>query len=147
MQFTNKVVIITGGGGGIGLATAKKFASLQATVVLADLNQQHLEEAAAEVKKAGAADVWPCVCDVSNESNVEAAVTGCVERFKTVDVIVNNAGLMVFKPIEEQTLDDWEKIFKVDLFGAFFFIKHAFKNMKAGGAIVNVSSIHAIETE
>ncbi len=53
----------------------------------------------------------------------------------------------VFKPLEEQTLEDWQKIFNVDLFGAFFFTKYAFRHMKPGPCIVNVSSIHAIETE
>jgi NAD(P)-dependent dehydrogenase (short-subunit alcohol dehydrogenase family) len=54
---------------------------------------------------------------------------------------------MIFKPIEEQTLDDWRRILGVDLIGAFFFIKQAFLKMKGGGAVVNVSSVHAIETE
>jgi len=147
MQFTNKVIIITGAGGGIGLAIAKKFASQQSFVVLADINEQQLQAAASDVKKAGAAGVWPCVCDVSKEQDVEAAIEGAVQRFNSVDVVVNNAGLMIFKPIEEQTLEDWDKIFKVDLYGALFFIKHSFKTMKPGSAIVNVSSVHAIETE
>src|SRR5262249_31135910 len=57
-----------------------------------------------------------------------------------------NAGLMVFKPIPELVTEDWEKILHVDLLGAFYFTKQAFLHMKAGGAIVNVSSIHAVET-
>lgn len=147
MDFKNKAIIITGGGGGIGIATAKKFASLGGIIVLADLKEDALKNAADEVKKAGATEVWTSVCDVTDESHVAATVSGTVQRYGHVDVIVNNAGLMLFKPIEEQTIEDWQRIFNVDLFGAFFFIKHAFKQMKSGGAIVNVSSIHAIETE
>ncbi|MGE5464811.1 MAG: SDR family NAD(P)-dependent oxidoreductase, partial [Syntrophothermus sp.] len=61
-------------------------------------------------------------------------------------VVVNNAGLMIFKPLEQHDESDWLKILHVDLLGAFFFTKQAFLRMKPGGAIVNVSSIHAVET-
>jgi NAD(P)-dependent dehydrogenase (short-subunit alcohol dehydrogenase family) len=147
MDFKNKAIIITGGGGGIGIATAKRFASLGGIIVLADLKEDALHKAADEVKQSGAAEVWTSVCDVTDESQVAATVSGTVQRYGHVDVIVNNAGLMLFKPIEEQTIEDWQRIFNVDLFGAFFFTKYAFKQMKPGGAIVNISSIHAIETE
>jgi NAD(P)-dependent dehydrogenase (short-subunit alcohol dehydrogenase family) len=147
MNFKDKVVIITGAGRGIGLATAKKFASLGAIIVLADIKQDELDQGVAEVKKAGAPDAWGSLCDVSVETQVVATISGAIQRFGKLDVIVNNAGLMMFKPLEEQTLEDWQKIFSVDLFGAFFFIKHGFLQMKSGAAIVNISSIHAIETE
>jgi NAD(P)-dependent dehydrogenase (short-subunit alcohol dehydrogenase family) len=64
-----------------------------------------------------------------------------------LDGIVNNAGLMVFKAIEDQTPEDWLKILNVDLMGAVYFTQQAFLHMRKGGAIVNVSSIHAVETE
>lgn len=147
MNFKNKAVIITGGSGGIGVATAKAFAASGAFIVLADINQDALNKAAAEVKTAGAADVWCSVCNVTEESQVISTISGTVQRYGHVDIIVNNAGLMLFKALEDQTLEDWQRIFNVDLFGAFFFIKHAFKQMKPGGAILNVSSIHAVETE
>lgn len=62
-------------------------------------------------------------------------------------MVVNNAGLMVFKPIAELDAADWTKVLQVDLLGAFFFIKQAFLHMGQGGAIVNVASVHALETE
>lgn len=147
MDSKNKAVIVTGASGGIGLAIARRFAADGAQVVLADIREDALNKAAEEVKGAGAAEVWASVCDVTQEAQVSATVSGTVQRFGKVDVIVNNAGLMLFKPLEEQTLEDWQKIFSVDLFGAFFFIKYAFHHMKPGGAIVNIASIHAIETE
>lgn len=147
MRFGDKVAIITGGAGGIGLATAKQLALEGASIVLADLNEEKLGAAVTELKNGGAVNVLPAVCNVSAEGDVEATVKKAIDQFGTVDVVVNNAGLMIFKPIEEQTEDDWTRILKVDLLGAFFFTKQAFLHMKPGGAIINVSSIHAIETE
>jgi NAD(P)-dependent dehydrogenase (short-subunit alcohol dehydrogenase family) len=146
MQFKDKTVIITGSASGIGLATAKRFAAEGAKIVLADINADKLKPAETEVRNAGAADVWISKCDVSKEHEVEATVDGAFQHLGGFDVMVNNAGMMIFKKIEEQTADDWMKILSVDLLGAFYFIKQAFLKMKNGGAIVNVSSIHAIET-
>jgi NAD(P)-dependent dehydrogenase (short-subunit alcohol dehydrogenase family) len=73
-------------------------------------------------------------------------VEATMARFGRLDVVVNNAGLMSFKPIEQLTGADWTRILGVDLLGAFHFTKHAFAHMKPGGAIVNISSIHAVQT-
>jgi len=146
MQFENRVIIITGAASGIGLATAKRFAAEGGKIVLADINADKLKQAENEVKTAGAADIWISECDVSNEQQVKATVDGALEHLGGFDVMINNAGMMIFKKIEEQTENDWIKILSVDLLGAFFFTKQAFLQMKNGGVIVNVSSIHAIET-
>lgn len=147
MNFENKVVLITGGAGGIGFAIAQQYARLQAKIMLIDINKDHINETAVKIQLSGTAEVIPQVCDISKENEVQNAVAVAMKHWGRIDVIVNNAGLMLFKKIEEQTIDDWLKIFNVDLFGSFFFIKHAFLNMKPGGTIVNVSSIHAIMTE
>ena len=147
MRFTDKVAIVTGAASGIGLATAKRFAQEGARVVVADLDRDKTEAAANEVNKAGAPDAWASACDVSKEDDVKATVAGAISRFGRLDVVVNNAGLMVFKPLVELTGDDWRKVLAVDLIGAFFFTREAFLQMKPGSAIVNVSSIHAEETE
>jgi NAD(P)-dependent dehydrogenase (short-subunit alcohol dehydrogenase family) len=146
MNLQNKSVIVTGAASGIGLATAKRFAREGARVVIADLNDANAQAAANEVKAAGAAEAFGFACDVSNESQVEATVRATLDRFGSVDVIVNNAGLMIFRPLPEVTADDWRRILGVDLIGAFFFIRQAFLHMPNGGAIVNVSSVHAVET-
>jgi len=88
----HKVVIITGAAGGIGLATANKFASQKAIVILVDLNEEALNKAAEEVKKTGAAEAWPYVCDVSKESMVATAFKDVLDRYGKVDVVINNAG-------------------------------------------------------
>ena len=147
MRFKDKVVIITGGAGGIGLATAQRLASEGARIVLADLSQENLDQAVPEVQKAGAPEVLASICNVAKEDNVIATVQATLDKFGRLDCIVNNAGLMRFKPLEELTADDWMATLNVDLMGAFYFVKQAFLHMKPGGTVVNVSSIHAIETE
>jgi meso-butanediol dehydrogenase / (S,S)-butanediol dehydrogenase / diacetyl reductase len=147
MRFQNKVAIITGADSGIGLAAAKRIGSEGGKIVLVARNPEKLQKAEKEVRDAGAPDVWAAQCDVSKEPEVQSTVEGTLKRWNRFDVLVNNAGLMVFKTIEQHTEEDWLKILHVDLLGAFFFIKQAFLNMKNGGSIVNISSIHAIETE
>jgi NAD(P)-dependent dehydrogenase (short-subunit alcohol dehydrogenase family) len=147
MRFKDKTAIITGAASGIGLATAMRLGSEGAKIVIADLDQEKIDKAADGVKSAGAPDAFGVICDVSNEGSVEAAVSQIFDRFGRLDVVVNNAGLMIFKPITEQTGDDFLKILNVDLLGAFYFTRQAFRRMKPGGAIVNVSSVHAVETE
>ena len=147
MRFQDKVVIITGGAGGIGLATAKRFGAEGARVVLADISQDNLDQAVPEVQQAGAPAVMASMCNVAKEDEVVATVKATLDKFGRLDVIVNNAGLMRFKALEELTNDDWMSVLNVDLLGAFYFIKQGFLHMKRGGTIVNVSSIHARETE
>ncbi len=146
-RFDGKVALVTGAGGGIGLATAKRFGSEGAKVVIADVDIAKGAAATEAVKQAGAPDAWACACDVSDEAQVASCVEGTMERFGAIDVIVNNAGLMTFVPLIDLTGDDWRRVLGVDLLGTFYFIKQAFKHMRPGGSIVNVASIHAIETE
>lgn len=147
MRFQDQVAIITGAASGIGLATAKRLASEGARIVIADINQQAIDKVVDDIKKAGAPDVLGSKCDVSKEDEVTATVQAALAKFGRLDVVVNNAGLMQFKPLEQLTGDDWNRLLSVDLLGAFYFTKQAFLHMKPGGAVVNVSSIHAIETE
>jgi NAD(P)-dependent dehydrogenase (short-subunit alcohol dehydrogenase family) len=147
MRFTDKVAIVTGGTSGIGLATAMRLAQEGANVVLAARDADGLAEAERRLRASGAPAVLCSQCDVSDENQVRQTVDSTIARFGRLDVVVNNAGIMVFKPIEEQTGQDWQQVLAVDLMGSFYFIKHAFRAMTHGGAIVNVSSIHAVQTE
>ena len=146
MRFDQKVAIVTGAANGIGLATAKRLASEGARVVIADRDAAASAAAAEAVHAAGAPEAWGAACDVGQEAQVQACVQGALDRFGRVDVIVNNAGMMTFTALEDLTLEDFDRVLGVDLVGAFLFIKHGFKTMKPGSAIVNVASVHAIQT-
>jgi NAD(P)-dependent dehydrogenase (short-subunit alcohol dehydrogenase family) len=142
MKLEGKVAIVTGATSGIGLATAQRFAADGARVVIASRGEDKVKKVAQSI----GANAIGVACDVSVEKEVEATVAETLKRFGGLDVVVNNAGMMIFKPLEQETADDWMKVLSVDLLGAFFFTKQAFLHMRRGGSIINVSSIHAVET-
>jgi NAD(P)-dependent dehydrogenase (short-subunit alcohol dehydrogenase family) len=145
MRFQDKVVIVSGAGGGIGLATARLFAGAGARVVIAEFDPARGDAAARELR-AGGADALALRCDVASETEVLAVVDAAFERHGRLDIVVNNAGRMIFKPIEEHVEADLLAVMRVDVFGAFWFIKQAFLRCRPGAAIVNVASVHAVET-
>lgn len=145
-RFKGKVALVTGAAGGIGLATAQRLGSEGARLVLADIDEAKLARARAQVLDAGAPDAWGRRCDVSSDAEVHATVEDTLARFGRFDVLVNNAGLMQFAALESLSGEDWRRILGVDLMGAVHFTREAFLHMERGGAIVNVSSIHAVET-
>ena len=145
MEFRDKVVIVTGAGGGIGLATAHRFAGAGARVVVAEFDEAR-GAAAEQALRAAGGDAVALRCDVASEADVIRVVDAAFERHGRLDVVVNNAGTMIFKAIEAHDEADLLGVMRVDLFGAFWFIKQAFLRCGPGAAIVNVASIHAVET-
>ncbi len=146
MRFKDRVVIVTGAAGGIGLATARCLAQEGARVAAAVHTPEQADATEAAVRAAGAPDVLVCVCDVADEAAVTRCTAGTVERWGRLDGVVNNAGEMDFKPFADWTAADWQHTLGVDLVGAYWLMRDAFRHMTAsgrGGSIVNVSSIHA----
>lgn len=145
-RFAGKVAIVTGAARGIGAAIGERLASEGARVILADRDGS-AAEATAQVLAARGGEAAGLPCDVSDEAQVERCVADTLARFGGLDVVVNNAGLMTFKGLADWTSADWLKVLQVDLIGAALFTREAFRHMgEGGGAIVNVASIHAVQT-
>lgn len=144
MRFADKVVIVTGAARGIGRATAERFLSEGAKVVIADINEQRLKQTAQEI---GSADtVLTCVTDVSIKSQVDDLVTAAVERFGHLDIMVNNAGICPIVPFLDVTEEVYDQVLDVNLKGTFLGTQAAARQMLAqgkGGVIINMSSINS----
>lgn len=129
-----KQVLITGGTRGIGLACCKKF--MQEGYAVTALYSK--DEAAAEEAK----QLLPAVRFIRADVADEAAVRAVIEKLPALDVLVNNAGIHLWKQVQDTTLSDWERVMRVNAGGTFLCCKYAVKRMlERGGAIVNVSSI------
>lgn len=142
MDFTQKTVIVTGAGSGIGAATATAFARAGANVALVDLDTDRL----AEVAEGLPADRTLILeVDVSDADDVEDMVETVVDRFGSLDVIFNNAGILLQGTIEETGVDDWHRIMGVNVGGVFLGSKAALPHLKKSkGCIVNTASLSGL---
>lgn len=141
-RFAGKVCIVTGGGSGIGLATATRFAKEGAHVIIADYNEEHGQKAASEI---GERAVF-VKCNVGESKDVQNVIAEAVKRWKKIDVVVNDAAVMTFDPIIDLKEEDWYRVMHVNLGSCFLFAKYATPHMQKGGCFVNISSVHAFET-
>lgn len=146
MRFSDHVILVTGAASGIGLATAVRLASEGARVVACVHSPENVEATEAALREAGAGGVWAPLLDVADEAAVARVCAQAIERWGRLDGAVNCAGVMTFAPIEETTTDDWNTVLSVDLLGAFYVLREAFRRMDRGGSVVNVSSVHAVQT-
>ena len=145
IDFASKNVIITGGTSGIGKATAIKFASLNATVIILGRDENKGTELVKSINKEKVAFYK---CDVSDENEVNATITKIIDRFGKIDVLFNNAGIYPsFKPITDSDLDDWKKVIDVNLFGLFNVTKNTLPHlMRTHGVIINNASIAGLQS-
>jgi 3-oxoacyl-[acyl-carrier protein] reductase len=142
MRLKDKVAIITGAGRGIGQATAIKFASEGAKVVVCDLSPEWIEETVALCKKAGG-DAIGCVADVRDSKSLQAMVETTVKQWGRVDCLVNNAGIVMDAQLKNMTEDQFDKVIDINLRGVFNCTKAVVNQMLAqqSGVILNASSI------
>jgi NAD(P)-dependent dehydrogenase (short-subunit alcohol dehydrogenase family) len=142
LKLEGKTAIITGAGFGIGKGIAQAFAKEGAKLVLAARNGQRLHTAADELRSQGAT-VLSVPTDVSREREVIALFEITKKKFGRLDILVNNAGLVDQAPLEQTSLERWQKIIDTNLTGPFLCTREALKIMKpqGGGRIINIGSI------
>lgn len=141
VSLENKVALVSGGGGGIGLGTAKVLASYGAKVFIVDINAEKGEKAAEEARKEGL-DLEFLACDVTKEADCQKVVETVKEKAGHLDILFNNAGTTVRKSVVDLTEKEWDFVIDVGLKGTFLMSKHAIPLMAAGGggSIINTGS-------
>jgi 2-hydroxycyclohexanecarboxyl-CoA dehydrogenase len=140
-RFEGKTVIVTGGGGGIGGATCRRFGKEGARVAVLDLNLDAAEKVAAAIRAEGG-QAAAIRCDITDRASVDAAVAATEAQLGPVDVLVNNAGWDVFKPFTKTEPAQWDKLIAINLTGALHMHHAVLPGMAARkrGRIVNIAS-------
>jgi NAD(P)-dependent dehydrogenase (short-subunit alcohol dehydrogenase family) len=142
-DLSGKVALVTGGGGGIGLAIAKLLAANGASVVIADMNATAAADAAASL-----ASGLGFAMDVREVDQVEGAVAAAIEHFGSLDIVVNNAGINAptRTNVDAFPIDEWRRVLAVDLDGLFLVSRAASRQMRAAGSgrIINIASITGV---
>ena len=146
--LSGKIALVTGSGGGIGKAIARKFADEGACVVLSDNDAERLKEAEAEFKKDYGADAFSSsLMDVTNGSQIASAMATAALAFGGIDIVVNNAGLSISKPLEEHTEADWDLLYDVLVKGQFLVTQacvNTLRKQNLGGDVINIVSKNAL---
>ena len=144
-DLKNKVAIVTGGNGGIGLGMARGLARAGATVVVAARDAGKSAEAVRELQALGS-EAFAVEVDVCDEASVAAMVAGTVESCARLDILVNNAGINIRKPAQELSFDEWRQVIDTNLGSAFLCARAAYPHMKrsGGGKIINIGSMLSI---
>ncbi len=148
MRFENKVVLITGSSRGIGRATAIEFAKEGAKVIINySKSKKEAEEVVKEIKNISQQAI-AIQADVSNEKEVQSMFQKAKKEFGTINILVNNAGLVYDKPFFERNAEEWHKILGVNLISIFLCSKYASIEMKKqnAGKIINITSTNGLDT-
>jgi len=140
-RFEGRTVVVTGGGGGIGGATCRRFGAEGARVAVFDLNPEAAGRVAAAIREAGGV-AEAIRCDITDRASVDAAVAETEAKLGPIDVLVNNAGWDVFKPFTKTDPAEWAKLVAINLTGAFHMHHAVLPGMAARkrGRIINIAS-------
>ncbi|MCH9651232.1 MAG: SDR family oxidoreductase [Deltaproteobacteria bacterium] len=142
MRLKGKGVVITGGGRGIGAATARALAEEGASVVVSARSLEEIEAVASELRDAGHS-AWAVGCDVTSDDQVAELTRRSREHLGQVDILVNNAGIAASSPLKRVRREDWERIFAVNVTGTFLCTQAFLPSMVENqwGRVVNIASI------
>jgi NAD(P)-dependent dehydrogenase (short-subunit alcohol dehydrogenase family) len=140
--LSGKVAVVTGGSRGIGFATAEALLTEGASVVISGSSGSHLD-AAVKRLASYAGRVSAVQADVRSYEDVKTLMTTAVKEFGGLDILINNAGVGVFKPVAETTVEEWHRVLDTNLSGVFYCCHAALPHMKqrGGGWIINISSL------
>ena len=142
MRLEGKMALITGAGGGIGTATATRFAAEGASVLCSDRDLDAAQRTASAITDAGGI-ASALRADVSEAADCDAQVEATVARYGRIDILVNNAGIGMHRLALDTTLEDWERVLRINLTGSFLTAQSAARHMvrQGGGRIVQIGSI------
>ena len=144
LPLRGQVALITGGGRGIGAATAEALARKGARVIVASRTETELTATVAQLQAAGLDAAW-ITLDVADEAAVETAFTRIAAEQGRLDILVNNAAILLSGPFADMAMADWDRVLAVNLRGAVLCARQAFRLMQErGGTIVNVSSLGGV---
>jgi NAD(P)-dependent dehydrogenase (short-subunit alcohol dehydrogenase family) len=144
MRFTDKVCIVTGATSGIGRAAAERMGEEGGKVLVVGRNESEGQEVVDYIKSKGG-DAQFAEVDLADAGAIETAVKQALSAWGRVDVLVNDAAMMTFKPIIDLTIEEWDEVQAVNMRAVFLFCKYCIPHMQ-GGSIVNISSVHAHQT-
>ena len=144
-RVQNKSIVVTGAAKGIGRACATLLAHEGAKVVISDIDTKLGEEAASEISDNGGEAMF-IQHDVTSESDWDTVIEKASSEFDGVDVLVNNAGILLLKPLVETTLEEWQRVLNVNVTSTFLGTRAVFETMrsKGSGSIINLSSIYGL---
>lgn len=142
MKLSDKVAIVTGAGSGLGRAISLTFEKEGATVIVADINQKGGEETVALAKE-GTSEIVYHQLDVCNEASVKILINDVIETYGRVDILINNAGIVIRKSLIEHSLEEWQNVLNVNLTGVFLCTREVVPGMirRGKGKIINIASI------
>jgi NAD(P)-dependent dehydrogenase (short-subunit alcohol dehydrogenase family) len=145
-ELDGKTAVVIGGAGGLGEAIALGLSSYGAKLVVASRNMDALKKVAARIREETGGEAVPMQVDVTDEDSVISLVEAVLKRFQTVDILVNAMGLNIKREALDYPMQDWDKIFDINVKGTMVACKHFGKVMKEkeGGKIINLSSVREV---